>query len=257
METSRSSVCTSEKIVEKTTSQDDTVDGITQAQYIPEIKQSEADNSLSHSTSEEKELCVICQEHVSEPATTQPCNHSNFDFSCLTKWLELSPSCPLCKSKVTTVRYNFTPENTYSVYDVKEERRSNPNLGFREHALVLDSTQRLHLQRFQDHVERQHPQLRRYWPQFFSRLYMLLGHSEFHNHLEMLGEHPEMFRDHLYMLDGLQAPPRLFSGATSLYFNLDFLAYVVPKSDAYIAAVTIALLWAWNRILENHIASLL
>ena len=42
------------------------------------------------------DLCVICLETVSERAIAFPCRHHNFDFLCLTSWLQERPTCPLC-----------------------------------------------------------------------------------------------------------------------------------------------------------------
>ncbi|KAE8450021.1 hypothetical protein EG329_007160 [Mollisiaceae sp. DMI_Dod_QoI] len=67
---------------------------------------------------EEEDPCVICLERISEPATAQPCQHSSFDFLCLISWLQERSSCPLCKTDVTTVHYDFGLENTYKIYEV-------------------------------------------------------------------------------------------------------------------------------------------
>ncbi|KAL4879639.1 hypothetical protein BJY04DRAFT_193305 [Aspergillus karnatakaensis] len=51
--------------------------------------------------------CVICLEPITEPAIVVSCNHANFDFLCLLSWLEQRRKCPLCKSDVSTVKYEL------------------------------------------------------------------------------------------------------------------------------------------------------
>jgi hypothetical protein len=62
------------------------------------------------------DCCVICLEEISEASTAHPCGHSNFDFICVTNWLQVEPKCPLCKAPVRSVRYtDSTGPKTYSV----------------------------------------------------------------------------------------------------------------------------------------------
>ncbi|KUJ14707.1 RING finger domain protein, partial [Mollisia scopiformis] len=75
-------------------------------------------SSRAHDEDAEENPCVICLERISEPATAQPCQHSSFDFLCLISWLQERSSCPLCKSEVTTVHYDFAAENTHKIYEV-------------------------------------------------------------------------------------------------------------------------------------------
>lgn len=51
---------------------------------------------------------MICLSEVSEACTARPCAHHNFDFLCLTSWLQLKTTCPLCKSEVSEIHYDFT-----------------------------------------------------------------------------------------------------------------------------------------------------
>lgn len=69
-------------------------------------------------TPDEENPCVICLERISEPATAQPCQHSSFDFLCLISWLQERSSCPLCKSEIKTVHYDFDAEKKYKTYEV-------------------------------------------------------------------------------------------------------------------------------------------
>jgi len=66
----------------------------------------------------EESCCVICLEHISEPAAAQPCKHADFDFLCLISWLEEQPSCPLCKAAVKTVQYQFAADGSCKTYTV-------------------------------------------------------------------------------------------------------------------------------------------
>lgn len=75
---------------------------------------------------EEENPCVICLDRISEPAIAQPCQHSSFDFLCLISWLQERSSCPLCKSDVTTVHYDFDFEKKYKTYEVTSTKKPEP-----------------------------------------------------------------------------------------------------------------------------------
>ncbi|KAH8595264.1 hypothetical protein B0O99DRAFT_163099 [Bisporella sp. PMI_857] len=75
------------------------------------------DISSRDGTKAEENCCVICLEHVSERAVTQPCKHESFDFLCLISWLEEQPFCPLCKTEIKAVQYQFTDDGTYKSYN--------------------------------------------------------------------------------------------------------------------------------------------
>ncbi|KAF4305406.1 Zinc finger RING-type protein [Botryosphaeria dothidea] len=75
------------------------------------------------------ESCVICLDAISERAVTVPCNHYSFDFLCLVSWLQECSSCPLCKSDVSQVQYDWrSPDDfkTYSVQSTKLVTASSP-----------------------------------------------------------------------------------------------------------------------------------
>lgn len=61
---------------------------------------------------------MICLERVSEQAIAQPCKHDSFDFLCLISWLQEQPSCPLCKTKIENVQYDFADDRTYKTYAI-------------------------------------------------------------------------------------------------------------------------------------------
>lgn len=75
---------------------------------------------------EEEDCCVICLDHISEPAVAIPCKHGSFDFLCLISWLQERSSCPLCKAEVSTVRYELKDANTFKTYDVSSTKTAPP-----------------------------------------------------------------------------------------------------------------------------------
>ncbi|KAF7547682.1 hypothetical protein G7Z17_g7556 [Cylindrodendrum hubeiense] len=56
------------------------------------------------------ECCVICLGDLVELCEAQPCGHKNFDFLCLTTWLQHRTVCPMCKSDVHQVRYELSED---------------------------------------------------------------------------------------------------------------------------------------------------
>ncbi|EXF74897.1 hypothetical protein CFIO01_04225 [Colletotrichum fioriniae PJ7] len=57
-----------------------------------------------------QDCCVICLEEITEGCEAQPCHHHNFDFLCLATWLERQTACPLCKTEIKEVRYEFSDD---------------------------------------------------------------------------------------------------------------------------------------------------
>ncbi|RDL31901.1 uncharacterized protein BP5553_09303 [Venustampulla echinocandica] len=81
----------------------------------------------------EDNCCVICLDRITEVAIAQPCQHESFDFLCLISWLQERSSCPLCKTEVKVVHYEFKDKDalafkTYTVASTKpvEQSTSNP-----------------------------------------------------------------------------------------------------------------------------------
>ncbi|KAL2865866.1 RING finger domain protein [Aspergillus lucknowensis] len=62
--------------------------------------------------------CVICLEPITEPAVAEACNHANFDFLCLVSWLEQRRNCPLCKSDVSSVKYDLENRDGPKIYQL-------------------------------------------------------------------------------------------------------------------------------------------
>ncbi|KAF2086322.1 hypothetical protein K490DRAFT_20084, partial [Saccharata proteae CBS 121410] len=65
------------------------------------------------------DTCVVCLDHVSERAIAVPCNHHTFDFLCLVSWLQECSKCPLCKSEVSAVQYDFRSPSCFKTYKVR------------------------------------------------------------------------------------------------------------------------------------------
>lgn len=70
------------------------------------------------------DACVLCLESISERAIAVPCNHCDFDFICLASWLQDNTSCPLCKTELTALEYDWRAPNDFKTYRV---RRPNNN----------------------------------------------------------------------------------------------------------------------------------
>ncbi|KAI0206639.1 hypothetical protein F4808DRAFT_1278 [Astrocystis sublimbata] len=56
--------------------------------------------------------CVICLDTITEPCEARPCKHRNFDYVCLLTWLGRVSTCPLCKSAILEVAYDFDHDGT-------------------------------------------------------------------------------------------------------------------------------------------------
>ncbi|KAI8627454.1 hypothetical protein F5Y19DRAFT_166397 [Xylariaceae sp. FL1651] len=74
--------------------------------------------------------CVICLDSITEACEARPCKHRNFDYLCLLSWLERLSKCPLCKSNIHEVVYEFNREGpgtrrTYLVPQVTNEARQS------------------------------------------------------------------------------------------------------------------------------------
>jgi hypothetical protein len=66
--------------------------------------------------------CVICLDRISEPTIARPCNHDSFDYLCLLSWLEQQPNCPLCKSSITEIQYDFRSNKYHQTYKVLPQK---------------------------------------------------------------------------------------------------------------------------------------
>ncbi|KAI8958443.1 hypothetical protein F5Y11DRAFT_336201 [Daldinia sp. FL1419] len=72
--------------------------------------------------------CVICLDSITEVCEARPCSHRNFDYLCLLSWLEQQTKCPLCKSNIDEVWYDFesdSPDAKSRVYLVPPPKASS------------------------------------------------------------------------------------------------------------------------------------
>ncbi|KAF1946748.1 hypothetical protein EJ02DRAFT_335707 [Clathrospora elynae] len=79
--------------------------------------------STGSAKDDSEDTCVICLSSVTERAITVPCNHCTFDFVCLVSWLQERSTCPLCKTEVSAVQYDWRSPTDYQSYAVP---RSHP-----------------------------------------------------------------------------------------------------------------------------------
>lgn len=67
------------------------------------------------------EQCAICLEKEQKnPALLLPCDHS-FCIDCIILWLERNPTCPLCKTKPSTIIYDVKSEKQYRLLHLDDE----------------------------------------------------------------------------------------------------------------------------------------
>ncbi|OTB00807.1 hypothetical protein M426DRAFT_324044 [Hypoxylon sp. CI-4A] len=77
------------------------------------------------SDSPDETCCVICLDSITEVCEARPCSHRNFDYLCLLSWLEQQTKCPLCKSNIEEVWYDFEsdkPDAKSRVYLVPQPK---------------------------------------------------------------------------------------------------------------------------------------
>ncbi|WQF78428.1 Putative Zinc finger, RING-type [Colletotrichum destructivum] len=75
-----------------------------------------------------QDCCVICLEEITEGCETQPCHHRNFDYLCLITWLEQQTACPLCKTEIKEVRYDFSDDRKqWKTFEVPERPQNKAN----------------------------------------------------------------------------------------------------------------------------------
>ncbi|KAI0096760.1 hypothetical protein GGR51DRAFT_493465 [Nemania sp. FL0031] len=72
--------------------------------------------------------CVICLDSITEACEARPCKHRNFDYLCLLNWIERLSKCPLCKSNIHEVGYDFDHDGpgTSRVYLVPQVTKDVP-----------------------------------------------------------------------------------------------------------------------------------
>ena len=77
-----------------------------------------------------QDTCVICLDPVTERAVAVPCNHLNFDFLCLCSWTQEQPCCPLCKTPLTAIEYDWRSPTDRKLYIIpKQEEKPKAHNG--------------------------------------------------------------------------------------------------------------------------------
>ncbi|KAF3357632.1 putative oxidoreductase [Verticillium dahliae VDG1] len=91
-----------------------------------------------------EDCCVICLSELSEGCEALPCHHADFDFLCLTTWLEQQPTCskcPLCKAEITEIRYDFSSDRAqWKTYHVPPKPAPPPQQQQQQHHRSHDRT---------------------------------------------------------------------------------------------------------------------
>ncbi|XP_071887638.1 uncharacterized protein [Anas platyrhynchos] len=63
--------------------------------------------------SEAKDVtCPVCQGAPKEPSYVLPCLH-RFCFGCIMRWAKRSSTCPLCRQRITSIRYSIWAEDDF------------------------------------------------------------------------------------------------------------------------------------------------
>ena len=82
-------------------------------------------NVVNDGISRHTEACPICLEEVTERAIAVPCNHAAFDFLCLVSWVQDHPTCPLCKTALSAIEYDWAGPNDYKTFLVPLKTQQN------------------------------------------------------------------------------------------------------------------------------------
>lgn len=95
---------------------------------LPDLQSTILQTTLEQvASASDKDCCVICLGEISELCEAQPCGHRHFDYICLITWLEQRKSCPLCKSFVQTVRFDFSSDgHQWKTHDVPTASAKEP-----------------------------------------------------------------------------------------------------------------------------------
>eukprot|EP00075_Anas_platyrhynchos_P015445 XP_027304698.1 uncharacterized protein LOC113842222 [Anas platyrhynchos] len=56
--------------------------------------------------------CPVCQGAPKEPSYILPCLHQ-FCFGCVMRWVQRSSTCPLCRQRITSIRYSIWAEDDF------------------------------------------------------------------------------------------------------------------------------------------------
>tara|TARA_Y100000389_G_C17434570_1_gene504697 strand:+ start:142 stop:1032 length:891 start_codon:yes stop_codon:yes gene_type:complete len=64
----------------------------------------------------ENNVCMICMNEFDKKSITSCCKNS-FCFKCICKWIDVNPSCPVCKSRLSIVNDLYVIDNKITVSD--------------------------------------------------------------------------------------------------------------------------------------------
>ncbi|ROT35797.1 hypothetical protein SODALDRAFT_328184 [Sodiomyces alkalinus F11] len=149
------------------------------------------------------DCCVICLSDLSEPCEAQPCGHGHFDYLCLITWLEQQAACPLCKTQIQQVRYEFSDDRKiWKTYTVPQKSRESQRAPHRRPAdaergaAANTSPGDPRYYRFEAHNLRRHQRPDR--PR--SRPYTSLNTGGRHNRDDPLTRRRFVYRNQLYSL---------------------------------------------------------
>ncbi|XP_071887589.1 uncharacterized protein [Anas platyrhynchos] len=67
--------------------------------------------------------CPVCQGTTKEPSVVIPCRH-HFCLGCIMRWAEKNATCPLCRQKITAIRYSIWSEDDYMEVRAESEEDS-------------------------------------------------------------------------------------------------------------------------------------
>ncbi|CAM9680050.1 unnamed protein product [Bubo scandiacus] len=120
-----------------------------------------------------EDRCPICLITLDNAALTMPCLH-RFCFSCIQRWAEIKPECPLCRGMLTSILYSLPGE------DCRELLIRQPSLA------LLGSAQNEAPFRLPDPRASRLNQRLHLEPWFIGGLYPYTGQSIFREHPDVL-----------------------------------------------------------------------
>ncbi|OPJ80222.1 hypothetical protein AV530_002589 [Patagioenas fasciata monilis] len=85
-------------------------------------------NPLQHINNMAAELdnrCPICLETWEEASYVMPCLHQ-FCYTCIRRWAESKPECPLCKRKLTSILHSVKGDNDFQEYVISRPAAPSP-----------------------------------------------------------------------------------------------------------------------------------
>ena len=72
-----------------------------------------------------KNCCCICLNDNNNDMMITKCNH-HIHKNCLTKWLNINCSCPMCRTKINPMDYNINIPNKINAIDIPNNNGITP-----------------------------------------------------------------------------------------------------------------------------------